>query len=269
MRYLLSSSCLLFLLACSGSKGGSSPLTAARETASGAGTTALRNVVGSIASSRSAALAAAETTFAAPMVVPTIEERVAALDAALTTLADDPAFAGATLVAVGSDGITFTSRGPIAITPFTRPFTSVPCVVSALTSATAGRCASPLHTQREVLEMFVAPVRSSGAVVGALVALETRESLAEHVRDRVRNSSGALGTAGVCLGFESDFVCADVPEQARRAASNVNAAGGGDAPRVVAEASLGGAVSAIRITNWPSQAAVFVPSNGAGSGSSR
>ena len=54
---------------------------------------------------------------------------------------------------------------------------------------------------------------SAALLVGALVALETRESIAGRVRDRVRAVKPSLSTAGICLGFGADEVCVVLDEK--------------------------------------------------------
>lgn len=245
-------------IGCSGKSGVDPGVAEASAIASRDGAPALERIASSLGTGRAAALASAQSAVASSFVIPIIDDRVAAIDAALPSIAASPALEGATIVALSSDGSVFSSKGSVGVTPFTRPFANVPCVTLALSSSRPGRCFEALLGLRVYYEIFVEPVRVDGAVVGALIALETRESIAGRVRDRVRASNRTLASVGVCLQFESDDVCVDVPEEARRAASDAASRQPRPRRRTIESAAIGGAIVAIDLANWPTSSLVFV-----------
>lgn len=258
MRNVALSILVCTAIACSGRSGGDPGIAEAATVASRDGAPAIERIASTLGADRAAALASATASIAPEFVLPIIDERVAALASALTEVARAPALEGATIVAVSSDGAVFTSAGSIATTPFSRPFSNVGCVTQALSAGRTGRCFDRLLGLRIDYEIHVEPVRVGGAVVGALVALETRESIAGRVRDRVRAVKPSLSTAGICLGFGADEVCVDVPEEARRAATDAASRQPRPPRRSAQSAAIGGALVAIDLANWPSSALIFV-----------
>jgi len=236
-------------------------LGAARRVAEGEGAPALSRSIERFGTERMRFARAQSLALAGRYSLPTIEDRIRGLEVALADIArtnDD--LRGVTVVALGSDGAVLASVGPTDFPRASRALVDVPSVRPALAGNVVGRSAASL--EGGAADVVVASIVLDRAVVGALVIIESVDSIVARFAREVRSHGGPLERAGICVDLGGTLACDGVPDRmqaAARSALRGNPRVTTNGPSVVEDPRHSGVGIEIRMTDAGDSALLFVP----------